>query len=179
MIETQCPYYKKPVFKKQNLIYKRKDLLYSIENYSFVEGDVLVTDSYNAHHQVFDITQQGNIDIVNRTLSLAHAEVTELLYPYTKEEIDDEQEDIISTIEEPEEYKIELLLPEGFSKTTVLLLEKHIHDYLVSRVLAHWYSIVNPASKDVWELKLHEIKDSIRTTLLSRRKNATIKPSVF
>lgn len=150
------------------LTFKRSELLYDVENYSFVEGDIMSTENIHAKHQVFDVGQSGNVDRVTRVLTLAHSECVEMLYPYTKEEIPDEQEELNDILSEPEEYNILLSLPEGFSLSTVKLLKNLIHEYLVCRVLADWMSITNPASKGNWEDKIASLKLKIQTSLVSR-----------
>ncbi|MDO4165548.1 MAG: hypothetical protein Q4D56_14380, partial [Bacteroides sp.] len=108
--------------KQVTLVFKREELLYDAKNYSFVEGDIKKEDDEHSRHQVFDIGESGNVDRVTRVLNLAHSECVEMLYPYTKEEIPDEQEALDDVLEEPEEYNIELALPKGFSLSTVKLL---------------------------------------------------------
>lgn len=150
------------------LTFKRSELLYDATNYSFVEGDIMKADDEHARHQVFDITQKGNIDRVTRVLNLAHAECVEMLYPYTKEEVPEEYSTLDNTLSVPEEYHIVMNLPEGFSFTTVKLLQPMIHEYLVCRVLADWMSITNPSSQANWEEKFRELKMKIQTSLVSR-----------
>lgn len=157
-----------PQAKTVLLTFKRSEVIYDAENYSFVEGDIMKTDDEHARHQVFDIGQSGNIDRVTRILNLAHTECVEMLYPYTKTEIPDEQEALNDILAAPEEYHIELTLPEGFSISTVKLLTNLIHEYLVCRVLSDWMSITNPGSKAHWEEKFENIKYKIQTSLVSR-----------
>lgn len=151
------------------LTFKRSELLYDIENYSFVEGDIMETENEHARHQVFDIGQNGNVNRVTRVLNLAHAECVEMLYPYTKEEISDEQEALDDILVAPEEYHIVLTLPENFSLSTVKLLKHLIHEYLICKVLADWMSITNPSSKANWEEKIMSIRVKIQTSLMSRK----------
>lgn len=151
------------------LIFKRAELLYDTENYSYVEADIMKADNEHVQHQVFDIGQEGNIDRVTRILNLAHSECVEMLYPYTKEEVPDEQDPLDDILIAPEEYVIELSLPEDFSITTVRLLKHLIHEYLVYRVLADWMSITNPGSQKNWEEKLASVKSRVQTALMSRR----------
>lgn len=150
------------------LTFKRSELIYDAENYSFVEGDIMKADEEHARHQVFDIGQKGNIDRVTRVLNLAHAECVEMLFPYTKEEISDTQGVIDDVLTAPEAYNIVLNLPTTFSMTTVKLLEHLIHEYLVCRVLADWMSITNPSSQANWEDKFRDLKSKIQTSLVSR-----------
>lgn len=160
------------------LTFKRQELIYDAANYSFVEGDIMKADEEDARHQVFDITQTGNIDRVTRVLNLAHAECVEMLFPYTKEEVSEEQTALNDVLMAPEEYQIILNLPEGFSLTTVKLLSHLIHEYLVCRVLADWMSITNRSSQANWEDKFRELKMKIHTSLVSRtgKKRRKCKP---
>lgn len=153
--------------KSVTLTFKRSELLYDAANYSFVEGDIMQDDEH-ARHQVFDITAKGNIDRVTRVLNLAHVECVEMLFPYSKEVIPDEQETLNDVLSSPEEYFIVLNLPDDFSLTTVKLLQTMIHEYLVCRVLADWMSITNPNSQAHWEEKFIELKTKIQTAIASR-----------
>ena len=125
------------------------------------------TDNEHAKHQVFDIAQDGNIDRVNRILDLAHAECIEMMYPYTKEPCDSEevQDNSLSV---KEQYQISMLVPDDFSKSTVSLITKLVHEYMVCRVLADWMSITNPSSQSNWQSKLDSIEEQIRNHLNAR-----------
>ena len=157
-----------PPKKHVTLTFKRKELIYDASNYSFVEADIMPEGDECRRHQVFDIGQDGNVDRVTRVLNTAHAECVEMLYPYTKQEIPDEQEALDDVLKEPETYEIKLTLPETFSLTTLRLLEELIHEYLVCRVLADWMSITNPESEANWEKKFTTQRNKIRTALVSR-----------
>lgn len=154
--------------KSVKLILKRKELLYDVENYSFIEGDIMKTEDDHERHQVFDIGQNGNVDRVYRILNLAFSECVEMLYPYTKEDLDEEQKGFDDVLDAPEEYIIELTLPDGFSMTTVKLLKHLIHEYLVCMVVADWMSITNKSSQANWEDKISRLKTKIQTSLVSR-----------
>lgn len=170
---------KEPKHKEATLTFKRAELIYDASNYSFVEADIMPEGDECRRHQVFDIGQAGNVDRVTRVLNTAHAECVEMLYPYTKEEIPDEQEALDDVQKEPETYEIKLTLPETFSLTTLRLLEELIHEYLVCRVLADWMSITNPESEANWQRKFTTLREKIRTALVSRTKMIRRKLSPF
>ena len=170
---------KEPKHKEATLTFKRAELIYDASNYSFVEADIMPEGDECRRHQVFDIGQACNVDRVTRVLNTAHAECVEMLYPYTKEEIPDEQEALDDVLKEPETYEIKLTLPETFSLTTLRLLEELIHEYLVCRVLADWMSITNPESEANWQRKFTTIREKIRTALVSRTKMIRRKLSPF
>lgn len=155
--------------KEASLAFRRSELIYDAGNYSFVEADIMPEGDECRRHQVSDIAQEGNVDRVTRVLNAAHAECVEMLYPYTKEEMPDGLGALDDALIEPEVYEIRLSLPDGFSLTTLQLLEHLIHEYLVCRVLADWMSITNPESEGKWERKFAGLREKIRTALVSRR----------
>lgn len=161
----------RPVFtNKATLTFKRDELLYDIKNIAFVEGDVIKTDNEHDRHQIMDIGEDGNIDRVTRVIDLAIAQCREMLFPYSKTNVDKtEQRDDVLT--QPDEYTIELLLPDDFSKSTLTYLEKLIHEFLVYRVLMDWMSITNlanPSSATHWAEKMQSLQEEIESTLNAR-----------
>ena len=150
------------------LSFHRKRLLYDISNYSFVEADVNSPDLQSVLHQVYDICEDGNIDRVNRILQLAHAEASEMLYPYSKIPCT-EDEVVASDVLTPDSYVIKLALPESFSDTSLKLLSNLIHEYLVCRVLADWLSITAPSLSEKWAMKIATIVEKTQALINSRR----------
>jgi hypothetical protein len=157
---------------------RRNALIDDIENYAFVTGDIMNAADEHAKHQVFDIAQDGNEDLVTRVLNLSHAECVEMLYPYTKTECVD-HERLDDSFEAPEVYEITMTLPTGFSHSTVLLLRGLIHDYLVCRVLMEWLGVTCPTAQPYWKERLEELKSKLKTALLGRRKPLRLGQSMF
>lgn len=164
--------------KTVKMTFKRAELIYDIRNNAYVEGDVMQAKTEHDRHQVQDIGEDGNIDRVTRLLDLAHAECEEALFPYTKEDVEQETEmddtptyveptaDAEGTVADPEvftddttaskptgDYVIRLLVPDEYSKTTVRLIVRYIHEYMVCRVLSDWMSITNPPAAANWKAK--------------------------
>lgn len=199
--------------KTVKLTFKREELLYDIRNNAYVEGDVMQVKTEHDRHQVQDIGEDGNIDRVTRVLDLAHAECEEALFPYTKENVEQETEmddtptyvdpveetpteepteeepdaDASGTVADEDEpsalsddkdeeeftddtpaakptgdYVIRLLVPDEYSKTTVRLIVRYIHEYMVCRVLADWLSITNPPSAAKWKEKQDEALEGMK-----------------
>lgn len=158
------------------LVFLRSELIYDIENYAFVTGDMMPEE--HARHQVFDVARDGNEDLATRVLNLAHAECVESLYPYTKTPcIQDEGLDDKLVV--PEQYEIELALPKQFSRTTVLLLRGFIHDYFVCRVLVEWLGTTYPTAQPFWKERLEELKAGMKRALLGRRRPLRRGQSMF
>ena len=199
--------------KTVKMTFKREELLYDIRNNAYVEGDVMQVKTEHDRHQVQDIGEDGNIDRVTRVLDLAHAECEEALFPYTKENVEQETEmDDTPTYVEPVEetsteepteeetdtaasgtvadddehyalsddegdeeftnetpaskptgdYVIRLLVPDEYSKTTVRLIVRYIHEYMVCRVLSDWMSITNPPAAANWKAKQDEALEGMK-----------------
>lgn len=159
-----------------------KALLYDIRNGAYVESDVMKDagerqDNTHARHVTADIGEEGNVDRVRRILSVVHQEVRNLLYPYTKEEV---VEEVISDAPEtPDSYDVELTVPVTMSRTTMQLLSKLVHEYMVARVLTDWLSSTNPDAASVWESKAEAKKTEISNAKNLRREPITRKISVF
>lgn len=149
------------------LAFKREEILYDVKNYCYIEGDIVPEGEEHSRHQIHDVGESGNVDRVTRLLNLIHTECVEMLYPYSKTEISRDTYD--NDFEEPEEYIITLVLPDGFSQTTIDLINKLIHEYFVSKVIADWMSITKPTSQKNWEDKTVALKTKIQTSLMSRR----------
>ena len=133
------------------LLFNREQLLYDIENNCFVEGHILTEADDEVRHTVQDVGQEGNVDRVTRMLDLAHADITEHLYPFTQQDIRHPVVD--DRLREKPVYGIFLNVPESFSQTTLNLLGKLIHEYLTSTVTADWMSITNPRKEEGWRAK--------------------------
>ena len=149
------------------MIFKRDQLQYDIDNYAYIEGSVLPreTETHN-RHMVQDVGQSGNKDRVTRVLDLEVARVREILYPYTRHDV--HKKELTDLLKAPGTYGIILTLPTTFSQTTLNLLEKLIHEYLVCRVIEDWMSITNPMKAEAWAIKAENAESSIRTSINTR-----------
>lgn len=164
--------------KNVKLVFRREQLLYDISNYAFVEGDLLGDDAEHIAHQLKDIAEEGNVDRVTRVLNLAHTECVEMLYPYTKKTLG-EDEVMDDTLEIPDTYEIEMTVPATFARTTMQLLVQSVHEYMVCRVLQDWLSMTSVQSAPVWDDKLQRIKQKIQSALLSRMRYVRRKLKPF
>ena len=141
------------------LKFLRPELLYDIKNYAFVEADVMGEEKQHGQHVLADIGEEGNVDRVNRILAVVHAAAIEMLYPYTKSE--PVEEEIDNMMVAPESYDIEMQVPLAMSRSSLQLLSKLIHEYMVYRVLADWLSITNPEASAKWMEKAKETETEI------------------
>lgn len=163
------------------LTFKREELIEDIKNYAFVEGDILTPEEAHAKHQVQDIVEDGNVDRVTRVMDLVFDECVELLYPFTKENVEG-GEVLDDTLRYETEYIISMNVPVTFSKTTLRLLERLIHEYIVYRVMYDWMgiaNIINPKSAESWRLKAEDLKARITNALSHRTKGPRRKTRPF
>lgn len=150
-----------PIFNNKVVLrFGRKELLYDIQNYAYIEWDVTNVESAHDKHMVADIGEKGNVDRVTRVLDLTFAQCVELLYPYAKREVK-EHSSRDNELEEEEEYVLLMKVPDTFSETTVTLLEKLIHELMVCAVLADWFSITKPDAAATWAAKVEALKTDI------------------
>lgn len=153
------------------LKFLRKELLYDIKNYAFVEADVMGEEKQHAQHVLAEIGEEGNVDRVSRILAVVHTAVIEMLFPYTKAE--PIEEEIDNCLHAPDEYVVELNVPNTMSRTTLRHLSRLIHEYMVYCVLADWLSITNPQAAANWTAKAEAIKEEIEEVKNLRRKAFT------
>lgn len=158
------------------LTFLRSELLNDLDQYGFVEGDVMrigdpksEADEYLQHgkHQVQDITQDGNVDLVTRWLNLKLAWCSEALFPFTKDPVLDNVT-LDDILDDPETYSIIMTVPEDFSDTTVVYLEELIHNLLVWWVLYHWLSITKPEGAEKWLAAEQGAEEDLKKTLAKR-----------
>lgn len=147
------------------LKFLRSELLYDIKNYAYIESDLMgagVQDDklvLHVKHLLADIGEKGNVDRVSRILSLVHAEVVEMLYPYTKTGLT--HEEITDILEEPAVYAVDMNVPTTMSRTTINYLSKLIHEYMVYRVMADWTSMTYREVSSIWQAKADDLKEEI------------------
>ena len=156
------------------IILKREQLLYDIENYCYIEGDIMPDDTPHSRHMTQDAGQEGNVDRVTRILDLAHADVVERLYPFTQNDIHHPAVDDL--LREKPVYGIFLSVPESYSQTTLNLLGKLIHELMVCTAMADWMSITNPPREETWRVKADATLARINQVKGKTRERARIRP---
>lgn len=155
------------------LKFYRAQLLYDIKNYAYIEGHVMGEEKQHAQHVLVEIGEEGNVDRVTRILAVVHAAVIELLYPYTKQA--PVEEVIDDCLYAPDEYLVEMHVPETMSRTTMHLLSRLIHEFMVYSVLADWLSITHPEAAANWALKAEATEKEIDKAKNLRTKAFTRK----
>ncbi|MBD5332198.1 MAG: hypothetical protein HDR97_00395 [Bacteroides sp.] len=148
------------------LTFNRDQLLYDIKNYAYIEGSVMETENDHNHHMTQDVGEEGNVDRITRVLDLSMAKCRELLYPYTKHEVIRPVLD--NRLRERKVYGIVMSVPKDFSQTSLMLLERLIHEYLVCKAVEEWMSFTNPSKTHTWAEKAADAMREIRSNLNAR-----------
>lgn len=149
------------------LQFEREQLLYDIRNYCYVEGHIMPSETEaHARHTVQDVGEEGNVDRVTRVLDLAVSECRELLYSYTRRAV--KQKELNDKLRERSVYGIVMRVPDEFSQTTLVYLERLIHEYLVCKGVADWLSITNPQKSQIWEAKAQDARNAVSVSLAAR-----------
>lgn len=157
------------------LSFHREQLLYDIKNASYIEGSVMEPETPDHNrHMVQDVGEEGNVDRVTRILDLTVAECREILYTFTRYDV--ERVSLDDKFKEQKVYGIILKMPEDFSQTTLNYFEQLLHELLVCRAVTEWMKITNPAKAEVWRERGEEVLTKIRSSLNTRATKTRIRP---
>ncbi len=164
--------------KAVTLSFKRIEFIDDLKQNAYVAGDIMPGEDEHQKHQVFDIAEDGNVDRVTRVLNLTMAEVRELLYPYTKNAVE-EGDSRVNDLAIVEQYDIAMTVPESFSKTTLTYLELLVHELAIDRIMSDWLSQTYPEAAKVWEDKAEKTLVKIQETKNKRMRRGRRKMTPF
>lgn len=164
--------------KQIEIILYRKSLLYDISNIAYIVADSAPDLDEKTRSVITDICEEGNVDRVTRIMNRAYNDLLNRLYAYTKERVLEENK-INDLFSEPLEYKIQMMVPEDFSKTTVSALSEYLHEYIVDVVLVEWLSITKKDEVGIWQEKADAVLGRARSMINDRVGAIKRKLSVF
>lgn len=160
------------------IILRQDELLYDIKNLAYITGETIPDEEANRRQLVQDIGEAGNLDRVKRLLELAHAELQELLFPYTKERIEplviEENEPSLDKV-----YSLQMMMPHDFSSTTFNMIKQCAHEYMVNSVLAGWLKITYPAYAEKHIVIADDMKEKLQQAVNFRTGRVRRKQSPF
>jgi hypothetical protein len=136
--------------KSVTIPFSKEKVLYDVSQTAYVIADSV--EKTNAHqlHQLTDITQEGNIDIVNNTLSIAFSELQLLMGKNLREE------------EKPQPLTLYLSVSDNFVTPHHNLLSDAGHYYLVWRILYDFCQLSYPDYIPVCGERIESYKKLIR-----------------
>lgn len=153
--------------KQIEIILYRKSLLYDISNIAYIVADSAPDLDEKTRSVITDICEEGNVDRVTRIMNRAYNDLLNRLYAYTKERVLEENK-INDLFSESLEYKIQMMVPEDFSKTTVSALSEYLHEYIVDVVLVEWLSITKKDEVGIWQEKADAVLGRARSMINDR-----------
>lgn len=152
---------------------QKNELVFDIKNTAYIFADSYTKPDMDIKQlkNAFDIGEDGNRDKLARILDSAVEDCREMLFRFTKLEMggssfesDEWEECIGSATNEEESYYLAMMMPDGFSHTSVHTIAVYIHDYIVNEVLYEWMMLVLPEAADrfwsIAEEKKQKIKDA-------------------
>lgn len=146
----------------------RKELLYEIRQICYVGGDVVQEDAQDARHQMQDVTEDGNVDLITRQMDLIHAEVCDLMCNDNGEYVEDghSEDDLMR---ETDRYEVTMTVEEGTRVSAVRLLGQLYHQLMVGRAVAWWFTLVHPdANKAALWTQEAQVKENAMRDIVNR-----------
>ncbi|MCD8266834.1 MAG: protein-export chaperone SecB [Prevotellaceae bacterium] len=146
------------------LTFLAPELLYDIAQWAYIEGDLMNDQGdktpLHAKHETQDAIQDGNVELVSRSLTRSFAECLNMLYPYAREAVEDgyTRDDYLRR---KQKYTAALTVPPCYSDSTVELLERLVHDYMVFKALWQLTSLTDPDKAGQWQEKWEEAEERI------------------
>ncbi len=148
-------------------------LLYDIRNIAYVEGHLLPddTDCHHRRHLVTDIGEDGNIDIVTRSLLLAYAS---LQWALARADLAaGRYTDILSL---PDAFVLPLTPTLSHARAT--LLTRLAHEYMVACALAHWLSITHPEAAAKWQARATALESRLTSSATTHTPLTRASPPI-
>jgi len=161
------------------LAYWRSELLDDIDKRAWVQGDAWETETEHEKHQLIDITQQDNIDIVTRAMDTAVASVKELFNRLTRRPVDNGVTEYDNKLENAD-YEIWMRVDrKWFSRTTAEAIGPIVHDYIVSYAIYRWCLLCAQPFAESWAVVCDELWEKLKKLALHRTGRARITPCPF
>lgn len=152
---------------------KKKELLYDVENTSYLVGSNRSTgDNFEQVSNIQNSGEGEDRNFVLRSIEKAFSEVKRNLSRY----IDESQTESDNTLmDETGELTISLNVIDLFNEASTESLKEAAHEYIVSSTLMDWFANVKPDEMAIYKLRQSEAKLSMLSSLY--RKKAPSRPT--
>ena len=149
-------------------------MLYANDLYADIANRLTLTaDSMEAQtegadlHTAKDAMDDGNKDTIDNLVARHVFDCINLLYPYSKTPIKRCRHNRESE-NEAEAYVIHLTFEHPRSETSIQLLQRLIHDYIVYKCYAEWLAMTVPqaGTYTLWEEMAESVRGQIATALV-------------
>lgn len=162
---------------KITLSWRADNLLHDIATITYAEGDITPDDAPEVKHHILDLTQEGNIDRCRSLITTAIARAGYALIPLTNDPAERCGHSLDNTVGQPDSYVIVLHVPATFPAAKSFAIERDVHEFIISSVLADWYATLLPAKAPYWQAKADRLLDDITLkSSLSLRARRPLTP---
>lgn len=125
---------------------KKESLLYDISNLAYVIADC-EESGHHRLHQVFDITEEGNVDRVARVMWLAFAKVQEVFSSSLVSVSPGPGRDFAAKVQD---YSLVFSESIAVSQARLMKIKELLREYLVCTALADWLGITLAEVSSIW-----------------------------
>ena len=132
----------------------RGRIIYNLSNNAYVVGDQLVPG--HRRHQVQDVVEGQNLDLVERVLWRAYCHVRKIFEPYLLDCGQPPVEGdaaVLPPHQEPGDYVFHLGIPGTMPKATADYWAILADEYITSTAMCEWLEIVSPEQAPAWRQK--------------------------
>lgn len=127
--------------------------------------EVVAMTAQGDRHIVQDVLDDGNRELVERSMARSFSECVTLLYPYAKCLMGSHRKD--NKLEDVVAYEMVLDFENLRSETKLEHLKNCIHDYIVYKAVAGWLAKSLPeANAGDWEEKAANLREQVATALV-------------
>lgn len=140
--------------------FRRDELIADVERMADLLSHDLAKESH-VRHMLADICQDGNIDRVCRSMSLAYQLCQGFLHRFTRTDIGD-NETFCNAFCWPEAYRMVLNVPDNFSEGAVTLVGHLVHEYICTYVLWDYLTLLRSELAAEWNSKLSSLEEQIK-----------------
>lgn len=167
---------------------QKQELVYDIKNTAYAFADSQIKQDTDPHtlHNIFDVAEEGNRDKLARILDSAVEDCREMLYRYCKTDMNggefdsDEWEECVgSPVNDEDAYYLLMVVPRGFSKTSIHTMTVYIHDYIVYQSLYEWTVLVYPDGAENFKLLAEEKKQKYKEAAIRNTGHVRIRLHPF
>lgn len=149
--------------KQVTLTFYRCELVDDIERMADLLSHDMPKETH-VRHLLADIGQDGNLDRVARSMSLAYQLCEGFLHRYTRTDANNGSM-LCNAFGWPEVYHMTLNIPDNFSEGSVALAGRLVHEYICTYVIWDYLSLIRAELAPEWYTKLGKLEENIKNTV--------------
>ena len=143
---------------------KSGEVMADLRSAAWLEQELHQEANRHQRHQMADICETDNVELIWRILGVAISEIrlelTVILQPDKEIAADND-------LRQPDEWIFRFLFK--LPARTVEYLREKIHEYLVAKVMADRTAVIIPAAAKIWEMRAKEVLSALRRIAATAR----------